>query len=68
MEIVQQPKPITLLSELENQSRRIYMDGRKPPDSFPDQRVGFSIGHWEGDARDRDRQDHGVAGQTFRIE
>jgi hypothetical protein len=49
MEIVQQPKRITLLSELENQSRRIYMDGRSPPDSFPDQRVGFSIGHWEGD-------------------
>ncbi|HVY64782.1 MAG TPA: hypothetical protein VHH11_08170 [Gammaproteobacteria bacterium] len=49
MEIVQQPQRITLLSELENQSRRIYLDGRKPPDSFPDQRVGFSVGHWEGD-------------------
>lgn len=49
MEIVQQPQRITLLSELENQSRRIYLDGRTPPNSFPDQRVGFSVGHWEGD-------------------
>jgi hypothetical protein len=49
MEIVQQPRRITLLSELANQSRRIYLDGRAPPADFPDQRVGFSIGHWEGD-------------------
>ena len=35
-------------SELANQSRRIYLDGRSPPDGLPDQRVGFSIGHWEG--------------------
>ncbi len=49
MEVVQQPQRITLLSELANQSRRIYLDGRAMPDSFPDQRVGFSVGHWEGD-------------------
>ena len=49
MEIVQQPERITLLSELANQSRRIYMDGRSAPDSFPDQRVGFSTGRWDGD-------------------
>jgi len=49
MEIVQQPERITLLSELANQSRRIYLDGRAQPDGLPDQRVGFSVGHWEGD-------------------
>jgi hypothetical protein len=49
MEIVQQPERITLLSELANQSRRIYLDGRSAPDSFPDQRVGFSTGKWDGD-------------------
>ena len=49
MEIVQQPKRITLLSELANQSRRIFLDGRGFPGDVPDQRVGFSIGHWEGD-------------------
>ena len=48
MEIVQQPERITLLSELANQSRRIYMDGREMPEDFPTQRVGYSIGHWEG--------------------
>jgi hypothetical protein len=50
MEIVQQPKRITLLSELANQSRRIWLDGRTFPGDFPDQRVGYSIGRWEGDA------------------
>jgi len=49
MEIVQQPQRITLLSELTNQSRRIYLDGRDFPDGFPHQRVGYSIGHWEGE-------------------
>lgn len=49
MEVVQQPNRITLMSELANQSRRIYLDGRKVPDDFPDQRVGYSVGHWEGD-------------------
>jgi hypothetical protein len=48
MEIVQQPERITLLSELANQSRRIYLDGRPMPSDFPDQRVGFSVGHWDG--------------------
>ncbi len=48
MEIVQQPQRITLLSELANQSRRIYLDGRAFPTDFPTQRVGYSIGHWEG--------------------
>jgi hypothetical protein len=49
MEIVQQPERVTLLSELANQSRRIYLDGRSFPQDFPTQRVGYSIGHWEGD-------------------
>jgi hypothetical protein len=49
MEVVQQPERITLLSELANPSRRIYLDGREPPQDFPPQRVGYSIGHWEGE-------------------
>jgi hypothetical protein len=48
MEIVQQPERITLLSELANQSRRIYLDGRAMPEGLPSQRVGYSLGHWEG--------------------
>jgi hypothetical protein len=49
MEVVQQAERITLLSELANQSRRIFLDGRDFPDGFPDQRVGYSIAHWEGE-------------------
>jgi hypothetical protein len=49
MEIVQQPLRITLLSELANQSRRIYLDARMVPEDIPDQRVGYSVGRWEGD-------------------
>jgi hypothetical protein len=49
MEIVQQPERITLLSELANQSRRIFLDGRAIPADFPTQRVGYSVGHRDGD-------------------
>jgi hypothetical protein len=49
MEIVQQPQRVTLLSELANQSRRVFLDGRAFPTDVPDQRVGYSLGHWEGD-------------------
>ena len=49
MEIVQQPDRITLLSELVNQSRRVFLDGREIPADFPHQRVGYSVGHWEDD-------------------
>jgi len=49
MEIVQQPNRVTLLSELAKQSRRVYLDGRGFPADVPNQRVGYSIGHWEDD-------------------
>src|SRR5882672_4778178 len=49
MEVVQQPQRITLLSELAKQSRRVYLDGRGFPADVPNQRVGYSIGHWEDD-------------------
>jgi hypothetical protein len=49
MEIVQQPERITLLSELANQSRRIHLDDREFPADYPNQRVGYSIGHWDDD-------------------
>ena len=48
-EIIQQPKRITMLNELEMQVRRIYMDGRGHPSDFPHTRGGHSIAHWEGD-------------------
>lgn len=32
-----------------NTPRRIYMDGRSPPENYPDTAMGYSVGHWEGD-------------------
>jgi len=49
MEIIQQPKRITLLSEATNQFRFMYLDGRKAPEEYPHTRNGYSIGHWDGD-------------------
>ena len=58
MEIVQQPNRITLLSELANQSRRIYLDGRKAPDDFPDVLPGLRTARRSA----ADREDARTAG------
>jgi hypothetical protein len=39
---------ITILYEVESSVRRIYLDGREPPESYPHSPLGFSVGHWEG--------------------
>ncbi|MEO6378231.1 MAG: hypothetical protein ABIO37_09430 [Caulobacteraceae bacterium] len=49
MEIVQTPSRITLVSEVGMQLRRIFLDGRKPPEGYPTTRNGFSTAHWDGD-------------------
>lgn len=49
IEILQTPGRITMLAELDMQIRRIFMDGRKfPADDYWTTRMGYSIGHWEG--------------------
>ncbi len=51
LEILQTPGQITMTSEYQAESRRIWLDGRKHPN--PDEALptyaGHSIGHWEGD-------------------
>lgn len=47
--IVQTDAMIVFLYEAFGMVRRIYMDGRKPPEYFPPGLMGFSVGHWEGD-------------------
>ena len=47
-EIVQTPGRVLLLFEYSGQVRRIYTDGRQPPDDDASY-YGFSTGHWEGD-------------------
>jgi hypothetical protein len=49
VEIVVQPEQITILMELHQQNRRIYMNLEEhPARPFP-QRNGHSIGEWDGD-------------------
>lgn len=48
VEIVVTPEQITLLMELHQQNRRVYMIDEHPEQVFA-QRNGHSIGHWEGD-------------------
>ncbi|HEY5569078.1 MAG TPA: hypothetical protein VIM81_17770 [Gammaproteobacteria bacterium] len=47
VEIIHSPNRVTMLAELDMQVRRIYMDGRGFPESYPTSRMGYSIGHWE---------------------
>jgi hypothetical protein len=47
-EIVQTEKMFVFIYEVFGMVRRIYMDGRQPPDYFPPAHMGFSVGHWEG--------------------
>jgi len=50
IEILQSPDRITMLAELDMQLRRIFMDGRDfPSDNYWTTRMGYSIGHWEGE-------------------
>jgi hypothetical protein len=46
-EIFQSDKKITML--LGSEVRRIYLDGRRPPEYSDYYPMGFSSGHWEGD-------------------
>jgi len=48
-EIIQTPKQINFTSEWNEQTRRIYMDGRGHPADLEPSYNGHSIGHWEGD-------------------
>lgn len=47
-EILQQEGRITLLYEYDHQVRRVFLDGRGHPDSYPTL-MGHSIGRFEGD-------------------
>src|SRR5690606_18524752 len=43
--IAQSPGFTLMVSENENQIRRIYTDGRDFPEDYPETRAGYSIGH-----------------------
>jgi hypothetical protein len=50
LEIIQRPDQITMIYEVESETRRIYLGDRNLPeqDRIPD-RNGYSSGRWEGD-------------------
>lgn len=48
-EIIQTESMIVFLYESFGMVRRIYMDGREPPEYLPPSRMGYSLGHWEQD-------------------
>ena len=48
-EFIQTPGRLTILTELHNDLRRIYLDGRKAPEGLLPSWMGFSVGHWEKD-------------------
>ncbi|NLG77819.1 MAG: hypothetical protein GX535_16420, partial [Xanthomonadaceae bacterium] len=49
VEIIVTPAQVTLLMELHQQNRRIYMDVEEPPGRIFPQRNGYSTGRWDGD-------------------
>jgi hypothetical protein len=49
LEIVQTDARVTMIFELHNDVRRIYLDGRLPPTGLRPTWMGYSVGHWEGE-------------------
>ena len=49
MEVYQGTELIVIKLEYFDMMRVVFMDGRKPDATTPHSKVGFSVGHWEGD-------------------
>ena len=49
LEIIQRPQDITMFFEGYFQYRKIYLDGYPRPEPVLTTRMGYSVGHWEGD-------------------
>jgi hypothetical protein len=48
-EIIQSPKRVLIMFELNHEIRQIWTDGRPHPKDFGHTWMGHTIGHWEGD-------------------
>jgi hypothetical protein len=50
IEFIHRPEQLTIIYEVESETRRVYMPGRGiPPEKRLPVRQGYSEGHWEGD-------------------
>jgi hypothetical protein len=47
-EIIQSPKRVLIIFEMNHEIRQIWTDGRRHPKDFGHNWMGHSIGHWEG--------------------
>jgi hypothetical protein len=47
-EILATENRLTFLYEVDSEVRRIFLDGREPPEYFPPSPMGFSNGYWDG--------------------
>jgi len=48
MEILADEERVTFLYEVESEVRRVFLDGRAPPEFFPTSPMGWSTGYWDG--------------------
>jgi hypothetical protein len=49
-EVVDGENRLTFLYEVDSEVRRVWLDGREPPEFYPPSGMGYSTGHWEGSA------------------
>lgn len=47
-EILESRERLTFIYEFDSEVRRIYLDGREPPEFYQHSGMGFSTGRWEG--------------------
>lgn len=49
-EVLESNGRLTFLYEVDSEVRRIFLDGREPPEFYPPSGMGYSTGRWEGSA------------------
>ena len=49
LEIIQRDRDLTMFFEAWSQYRKIYIDGFDRPEPILNTRMGYSVGHWEGE-------------------
>lgn len=47
-EVLSSKDRLTFLYEVDSEVRRVFLDGREPPEYFPNSPMGFSTGYWDG--------------------
>lgn len=47
-EILSSQNRLTFLYEVDSEVRRVFLDGKEPPEYFPPSSMGYSNGYWDG--------------------